>query len=599
LLRRFGVGAALFAFPLLIAIATPQGFASLGPFGRSFWIPATLAFVALMILFGAAIQLSRALRQAAAAARYGYGLSTIALVAADAPRDTGFILQSARMYAGMSPDSRKALLFTRIVGPLSYLAAALWLPFGVALAVTFAYFGAIGPRALWLLALVPTALFAICGWLVRATEGTITRRITKRWKGAASEQDPVPAEAAQWRAQFEDITSDDVPAARTPARPGPFTAAAFAVVVPAVILLVPVIAIAAATIMGPLLATIAVPHIGATEARLQAAQLFRQYAVPTDPGITPEQAGRNLVNLMHIARQDALPFEQPPTRSYEVQSAQALARPAQYRADSVAKLLRNRSFSVDDRSQLAAAVAHPAHADFALLARAGRIDVNGTRWKLPFPDSLTMWSLPIPRFGALRELAYAHVMLGYQQYLDGNTDAAERSMRETIGAGFHLIDDGVTLIEALIGRVIVMIGVNGLRAVYEASSQTAAASVLANRIENDELMQKATRRNLNLEVAQSLELLPRAVMDTALPRSLRWESFTHFHVFAPCVNLNRAVFPANAEYDRWLSQARASLVRFPADTALFNLARDQALMPKRERVFRCAAPIEMMRDILN
>ncbi|MEX2285069.1 MAG: hypothetical protein WEE89_21465 [Gemmatimonadota bacterium] len=46
LLRRFGVGAALFAFPLLIAIATPQGFASLRPFGRSFWIPATLAFVA-------------------------------------------------------------------------------------------------------------------------------------------------------------------------------------------------------------------------------------------------------------------------------------------------------------------------------------------------------------------------------------------------------------------------------------------------------------------------------------------------------------------------------------------------------------------------
>src|SRR5688572_1249270 len=45
LLRRFGFGAAMFAFPLLIAIATPQGFASLGPFGRSFWIPATLAFV--------------------------------------------------------------------------------------------------------------------------------------------------------------------------------------------------------------------------------------------------------------------------------------------------------------------------------------------------------------------------------------------------------------------------------------------------------------------------------------------------------------------------------------------------------------------------
>ncbi|MEX2285068.1 MAG: hypothetical protein WEE89_21460 [Gemmatimonadota bacterium] len=208
-----------------------------------------------------------------------------------------------------------------------------------------------------------------------------------------------------------------------------------------------------------------------------------------------------------------------------------------------------------------------------------------------------MWSLPIPRFSALRELAYAHVMLGYQQYLDGNTADAERSMRETIGAGFHLIDDGITLIEALIGRVIVLIGVNGLRAVYEASDQTVAASVLANRIENDELMQKETRRSMDVE--QSLELLPRAVMDTTLPRSLRWESFTQFHVFAPCVNLNRAVFPANAEYDRWLSQARASLVRFPADTSLFNLARDQTLMPKRERVFRCAAPIEMMRGILN
>jgi hypothetical protein len=131
LVRRLGAGAILFTLPLLVAIGTEQSFSSLGPFGSSYWIPAVTAALALFVLLDGAVQCSLMLRQAASGAHLGYGRSLLLIVAADESRDSGFVLQGARIYHELAPVERRNLLRTRVAGPMLYLLAALWLPLGL------------------------------------------------------------------------------------------------------------------------------------------------------------------------------------------------------------------------------------------------------------------------------------------------------------------------------------------------------------------------------------------------------------------------------------------------------------------------------------
>jgi hypothetical protein len=243
-------------------------------------------------------------------------------------------------------------------------------------------------------------------------------------------------------------------------------------------------------------------------------------------------------------------------------------------------------------AQMDTLASHPAHAELSYLARAAAVDVVGTRWVTPFPDSVALWSLPIPKFGGVRELAYAHVMLGYRQFLNGNADDAERTMRETISFGFVLVDHGVTLIEALIGRVIIQIGVSGLYVVKRAAGDEAEANTLAAHFDAEQIMDRSPRRRADLP--ETLAALPRQVQDATLPRSLRWESFVTFNLFGACINLNRAVFPRNEQHEQWLARARTALISFPADSALFDLALQRPLFPGGERLFRCAPTREIL-----
>jgi hypothetical protein len=589
LIRSFAFGAILFATPVLVGVATRQSFNTLGPFGRSFWIPAVFSGFALLVLFDAALRLSAVLRMAATGAQLGYDGRTLALVATDGARDTGFILQGIRAYHGIDEDTRRSLLVTRAVGAFAYLGAALWLPFGVSLAILFAYLGLVGTGGVWLLAILPSAILFTAGWFARSTEGLIQRRLRKRVRHAEHEPDSLPQQVATWREQLAEINDQERP--RAPARATPLRLASIAVVIPGVLLLAPVLVIAAATVMGPLLAGIAIPNFERIEARFRQASLYRAYTLPVDSSISASDAGHALVNLMQIGQGQSDRIEQKPTRTYPPLGLRMDQFP--WGRDTLAFMLRRRSFTVAQLAQMDTLASHPAHAELSYLARASNIDVVGTRWRTPFPDSLAMVSLPIPKFGYSRELAYAHVMRGYRQFLNGQGDDAELSMRETISFGFVLMDHGVTLIEALIGRVIMQAGVNGLYVIKRAAGDDAGANTLAAHFDAEQIMDRIPRRRADLP--EALAALPRHAQDATLPRSLRWESFAAFNMFGPCINLNRAVFPSNEQHQQWLARARAALIRFPADSALFELALQRPMLPRSQRPFRCAPPRGILR----
>ena len=103
----------------------------------------------------------------ARAANQGHGWFLQLQVAADFPKDGGFLLQGARIYSGMEPAKRSVLLMTRLVGASAYLIAALWIPLGFTLVIMMGARGWIGPSGAWLFTITPAALLLLVGVLSR------------------------------------------------------------------------------------------------------------------------------------------------------------------------------------------------------------------------------------------------------------------------------------------------------------------------------------------------------------------------------------------------------------------------------------------------
>jgi hypothetical protein len=56
-------------------------------------------------------------------------------------------------------------------------------------------------------------------------------------------------------------------------------------------------------------------------------------------------------------------------------------------------------------------------------------------------------------------------------------------------------------------------------------------------------------------------------------RGLRWEYFITLATMAPCVNMHRVVFGADDSYTAFIEEARGSLIRWPSEQPVFELAR--------------------------
>jgi hypothetical protein len=148
---------------------------------------------------------------------------------------------------------------------------------------------------LWWLTLAPAALLGILGLAARALEGTLVKQATKR---AAHDEiaGAVENDAALWRYDFDNVAAAVAPASKPP-RPRHLRFASVFVFAPALLLIVPVLAVASVTVLGPAMAAVVVPNFGSLDGRLRSVELVREYAVPSDPDITATEAGRALVNL--------------------------------------------------------------------------------------------------------------------------------------------------------------------------------------------------------------------------------------------------------------------------------------------------------------
>lgn len=569
------IGSLVLVLPLLWALAVEQPFYSLGPFEDNWQLGMGIASLGAVIVVVAFWLFFGILRGAAQAADIGYGALTIAEVATDSRRDTGFLIQGKRHFQSLDSAGLIRVVKARLRGAALVLGGALWLVVGFGLAIVLAARGFVTPSGIWLMTWGPTGLMTALGVLLLVSQNSTVRAARSGWE-AQEGTDRVRAESVAWSDTLEQAGDSVVLGAGPTDEGGRFRSAAAVLVALFVVALLPTMTISVTTAIGPILAEIAVPSFQPVQEAAGGAEALRRYRLAQDPGIGVDEAGASLQNIAFVGGPPSPePMERRPAVAYETGWFPEPDYFPDPFSESVAFDLVSRplsEFSDQEQAALRQAATHPAHAEFELLARTERVDVVGGRWRLPFPDSTTFQDL-WPRFPAFRTAGLAGVAKAAVELSDGRAAEAEATLRELISVGFLLIDEGPTMLDNLMGVVLANMGGDALEAYYRRTGQ----DVLADELEwaRGSALSAARRARAGLipeDIHSLLQGIPDLVETEDALRGLRWEYFATFNTLAPCINLHKMVFGPDETYEAWRQRVRDTLVRMDGERQLFELA---------------------------
>jgi len=576
-LFQLGLGSLVLVLPLLLAVARRYPFWSFGLFGGAWWVLVLSSLLGLLITLAGLELLFRLLRQGSRASRRGLGSFITLLVMSDRRRDGGFLLQGGRKYRGLEVRRRGRIARSRVLGSASYFLGTLWIPLGFSLSVFFAARGVLSPSGMWLVSLAPAGVMLAIGLVSRGLEGTLTRKAESK-KDLLEEE--IGEDVTEWLGTLEAYSNQEGLDVGSPAPSGrwAFGWSSVLVVVIAVIVFMPATAITVTSTMGPLLGMVATPDFSRMNERVATAQVFQRFRNDSDSSITPTQAGEALHALGYVGDQRRLDLMQDPVRAYDESwfpdvSPEPLGIAPHLWAQQLFPKVRQ-GLSREERELLEEVAGHPAHREFELLARDPAVDVAGTRWVFPLPDSLSMYSLPIPRFSSIRTGAYARVGVAALHFVEGRPAAAEETLRGIISTGFLVAEEGPTLIDNLIGYTIVKIGGDALESFYLASGRTEEAENLSWVRETAQRVEVLSRATVGSgDVQASLQRMADVVVSPQSIRGLKWELFVLLNTIGPCMNAHRVVFGPDERYTTWLETARSHLARYPSEAEIFSVAQ--------------------------
>ncbi len=569
-----GFGDIVLVPPLLLSMGAPQPIGSLGPFGIAFWVPLVTTLLGSLVLIAGLWRLSRVLRGARDAARAGHTRRTILAVLTDGPHDTGFLLTGARGYASLGPTERDTIVAARIISALLSLSAVVLMPAALSLSVLLGRMLVAGDVFLWTLALWAPLVLCAGGILGAGAAGLLAMSARRKNPVSPGADAALRTAVTEWNATLSTLRAEPAARAAAPARPRVFGAGAAAVLLLAVLVVIPVLALAVSGTIGSALASFATPS-GNVRARFAAAETLRRFTLPPDPSISPQIAGEALQALLAVGRDDARRQEpeKRPVRLYpepwwpKYPGATAVLGTAW-----VDSLFARPRYTAAQLEYLRRMAAHPAHVEFATVARAPAVDVIGTRYDLPFGPRVTIVNLPLPQFAGIREGARAHLALAALELAQGRTARAEETIREVISLGFRMLNDGPTLIDNLVGMALVDLGGDAMQGFYRATGRSRDAETLDwVRTASRRAAERAVAGEARWSVGAGLRARPWIVLDSTQARGLRWDYLGWTAVFAPCANIRSVAFGPGEEYQTWLEAARKGLVRRPSDEALLDL----------------------------
>jgi hypothetical protein len=336
---------------------------------------------------------------------------------------------------------------------------------------------------------------------------------------------------------------------------------------------------------------------GRTRDRMAGIERLRPLMGPRDAAITPMEAGVAFRALELLEKPQSRRIEfplrvvsAPAGRVWERELTEtefsALIVPA-FRGHPALQLmaLSNQiiprsqgTFSEAELAYLRSIAESPLWQDFDRVGSASRVDLIGGKFVLPFRDDAFALGMRTARYADTKHLAYAGVARAAYFAATGQPERAEAALRSVVSFGFALIDNGTTLLDALVGGTVAEIGRNGLHQWY-ALSNDARGLALAAPLPKAPRPASAAERLRATPDAVRARLLADATTPNA-PRTLRLESLGQLSLSA-CGSARGMLFGQSAEVDAAFDGARATLARYPSERAFIDLLYEApARMPE-------------------
>lgn len=576
---RGALAGASLVLPMLFVAAREYDFTTLGPFADAWWVTIVLTSVGLAFGLDTIVRVVRSMRRSADALDRGYDVVTVVRVLADGSRDMGFLLTGARHFSLLERRERYQIARMRVAAAAFFAGAGVWLLMALSVGLWLAARGLLSPRELQGMILLPSALGYVVGGVATLAQEAKVRRARKLWFERPSAEDQSAEEIRAWQSSALHATGGrDAEwrhdTARALAR-GAVVVGAFAI-----LLALPVFTLVPSSAIAPILTTISTPTYDIYRTRAARVEAYRSYVVEGDVSITPGEAGRILHDLMFVgSTEDPSPGERPPSRRVErpwfpegLGGENPTGLLPHVWADSLIQQARQ---GVDPAvsTYLRALADHPSTADFARLSRATALDAAVARWETPFPTGMRMATVPVPGFRPLRDAGRIHLAAAALAVVEGRLGDAERRIREVISVGFLLGDEGPTLLDNIVGYSLIEDGGKALIHLLRATGRAGDAAILSRLNQVAERAAGLVTPDRSGGVEAFVRSLPGVVMDTTLMRGLRWEYFSTLATMAPCVNMHRIVFGADENYTAFIEEARGSLIRWPSEEPVFELAR--------------------------
>ncbi|MCC6241452.1 MAG: hypothetical protein IT353_01370 [Gemmatimonadaceae bacterium] len=308
--------------------------------------------------------------------------------------------------------------------------------------------------------------------------------------------------------------------------------------------------------------------------RVVEVERLRPAALAHDAALTPLDAGRLLHTLHPTAAVKGLPTHPVSVaigRPWDTKGADSGLFASLRTTGAEGAVASNivtaapRGFSTQEMAYLEAVATAPYWEDLERVVRAPAVDIIGGRFVVPFHEDARAYAMPITKFADSKRVAYAGVSRAAYYVATGDFAKAEHALKTVVSYGFVLIDNGPFIIDALIGRVIVNIGRDGLQQLY-----TLTGNIEGQRLTAPFSAQPSAPIRGGLERVVSTAELISDVKNTTLPHTQRLESL-HQLSYASCSSIRGVFAGPSADIRGTFVDARTTLARFPAEQAYIDL----------------------------
>jgi hypothetical protein len=578
-------GAFVFAIPLvLLSVFDRESVVrhTLPPMTAMYVITA-LGLITFLVGLGA---LGVFLGRAREKVRGGYGWGTIFEVVADRRGDTGALIAGAREYAEMEPQRRNAMRRNRLIALVLRLIGSVLPVAGYFLGVAFAARSSGGPTiVLWSSVLLALTLLAEARVIAWQEDRALTAARQRRRSAHARPSSENLAET--WTESFEQVRLGQRMGAgpRWQGKPVKVTTwlalgvvGAFGVLMFMIFTLTSLVHIAG---------NIAYPNFSRIRGNVFRLQRLADYRIPADASITPLRAGQALHAIVRNGPGSTrLPFEREPVITIPPQREVRLTDPFPTTGGGWANHAfrkARRGFTLQERDYLRALADNTALEEFRTLARAPGLDFNGAYWDLT-PDAIWM-ELPTAKGAPIRQVASANLAQAALDLSDGRTQLAEQRVRETLSAGFQLMEHGRVVIENLFGAAIVGQARHALTALYEVTGRERDARFVSPENDPEPPANVGTGRFTVEDIQRSMRA---QILDTTMLTGVRWE-LLQMLAFEPCTDLHQVIFGPDSLHRATMAEAKRTMVKRASDSALFATAERITVVPMTARGSRGAA----------